>query len=160
MKKAILILTILFINSINTFAQTNNIDLKTLEKITEMSSNQFEDWALSKGLTFSEIINYSDFDVVYYKSGKKYQISIAINKDGTSQGGVFYETSNSIEYTNLKKNCTKFGYKFTNSESSEIDNQKRVYHKYDSSNYELSFNTMNSKKFYGFSIGVKNKNIR
>ena len=116
MKKTKLFLIFFIFNFFYSEAQTNIIDLKTLEKITNMSSSEFEDWALSKGLTYEglESKKYSSFDVLSYKNGSKYQMSILINKDGTARGFVQYATSNNSEYINLKKNCSKIGYKFKN----------------------------------------------
>jgi len=155
MKKIILILVILFLNLTNTNAQTNNIDIKTLEKIINMSMNEFEDWSLNKGLTYLEIKNFEDFDVVSYQNKNKYNISILINKDGTSRGILEYNTTNNLEYINSKKNCNKFGYKFEKSEYATGDNGlKRLMHIYNSTENTLTFNTSNKEKYYPFNISL------
>ncbi len=160
MKKAIIFFTLFFLSATQTKAQTKNMDLKTLEKITTMSSNEFEDWALSKGLTYLGIENSKYFDIISYKNGSKYHISFTTNKDGTSQGVVEYQTSSNLEYINLKKSCTVLGYKFKDSEYYEGDDGKRLFHNYYSTNRELTFYTSIKTKFYGYSIVLKNKNIR
>jgi hypothetical protein len=155
MKKNILILVLLLLNLTNTKAQTNNIDIKNLEKITNMSMNEFEDWSLNKGLTYLEIKNFKDFDVVSYQNKNKYMISIVINKDGTSKGILEYNTTNNLEYINSKKDCIKFGYKFEKSEYVTGDNDlKRLVHVYNSTENTLTFYTSNKEKYYPFTIGI------
>lgn len=161
MKKTILILTILFINSINTFAQTNNIDLKTLEKILEMSSNQFEDWALINGL---ELINTKEIqrpDLISYGFKNNYSITIALDNYGNTRGYVQYSTNNNINYISIKKKCLFSGYKFIISEYCVNGEKfKNLCHKYESKTNNLTFYTIKESEVYSLNICLEYKNIR
>lgn len=157
MTKNIFYLLLIVISSKNIIAQTNNIDLQTLEKLVLMTSNQFEDWALNQELNFDEIINYSELDVIYYKKNNHYQLSFSIDKNGNSLGSIFYETSDKSEYTELKRNCTNSGYYYETSRSFGEGNNKVLFHIYESLKFELSFNIRNTNEFYGYGIGVEKK---
>ena len=162
MNKILLISTFLFIISTSVFSQTKIISISTLEQITRMSSSEFEDWALIKGLKFSGTKEYSSFDALTYGIKNTYEISFLINKDGISRGSVQYSTNSNLDYINIKKNCFKSGYKFKYSEyvNNDVDGGKRLFHQYESKTNELTFFTSNEIDIYGFNICLKNKNIR
>ncbi|MBM4676917.1 hypothetical protein [Flavobacterium psychrophilum] len=162
MNKILLISTFLFIFSTNTFSQTKTISISTLEQISRMSSSEFEDWALDKGLKFSGAKEYSTFNTLSYGIKNTYSITILIDKEGTSRGNVQYATNSNLNYINIKKNCTKIGYNFITSEyeNNDDDGEKKLFHKYESKNNELTFYTSYGNNVFNFNICLNNKNIR
>lgn len=162
MKKIVLISAFLFVIYTNSKAQNTIISITTLQELTAMSSNEFEDWGLMKGFKFSDSEDYSNFNTIKCGIKNKYFISKAINKDGTSYGFVVYATSNSIEYMNIKKNCTKFGYKFVKSHYvGNGEGGKVLFHEYESKTFKLTFykTSPHDDAIFDFNINVKNKSI-
>lgn len=157
MKKLILFLLVFNFSWVFVYSQNNEMTIKNLESLTNMNTSQLEDWSLKNGYEFVNIVKYDDFDVIYYKKKEVCSISFGMYKDGTADGSIQYQTINNTEYSNLKTNCTKYGYKHISSTPFNNDNKTIIFHIYQNENFELSFNTSNKETYYGFSIGIKKR---
>jgi hypothetical protein len=155
MKYLILILTIILIVGGNVAkSQTQSIGIKTLEKLAEMESDEFESWALERGYTYYFIDKSFDiFDILYFKKGQKSTLAILLNKDGSKYGGANFQTSTPAEYLAIKKSCKINGYLFQKSEN--INGV--INHTYTGKKYDVYFNVNNAKEYLGYSIAVSRK---
>jgi hypothetical protein len=157
MRNLQIVLIIAITGIFSSYSQTNNISLTTLENLTKMSSDQFEDWAIINGFKFDKIEEYEYFKVISYKKVNKSYIGISINYDGSTDGSVNYQTTSSIEYLNLKKSCVKNGYKYVGSDNYKNDD-KSLKHSYVKNNYEIMFSVSDGETYYGYSIGIGKTN--
>ena len=137
------------------FYSQNTITIHDIELLTNMNSNQFENWAINKGYSFDKLNNFSDyFDSLYFKK-KSSMLITTINKDGTPFGGISFQTSNYKEYMNLKQTCLKYGYSYVGSEKEYDEGKYIIIHSFKKLNFELTFNVNDTKIYYGYNISLR-----
>lgn len=133
----------------------NLITINNLELLTNMDSNQFENWVINKGYSFDKLKNFSEnFDTFYFKKKSSLLIT-TINKDGTPFGGVSYQTTNYQEYINLKQSCLKNGYYYVGSEKENDEGKYVIIHNFKKLNFELTFNVNDTAIYYGYNISIR-----
>jgi len=149
MKLIFLIALLLGYNSPHSNKQ---ITIQDLIKMASYNTDAFETHVLQNGFEYDTTVNYSEFDVLYYKKDGRF-ISKSMGKSKEIKN-VFYETFSKEEYASLKNGATAAGFKFVKSEKHEIDNDNTVYHVYRKSNSEIQFYTANRKRYLGYCIAV------